>query len=152
MGGDYNYPRIYEWKLNMKTGVVEERTIIEDVMNVEMPIIHPLYEGKKSKYIWFNLIDFTNEAFGASSYGIIEYEYDGKYGSYQAIFVANESKDINKVKSEDDGYLVNIIWNKKTKKSNIQIFDAKTMSSKPIVHIELPYRIPGGFHSRFFYK
>ena len=160
----YNVPRIYEWKLNVKTGRVEERVINDEFRDVEMPLIHPLFEGKKVKYIWFNLIDYSDDGFGASSYGIvkydvekekivgrIEYDLDGRKGSYQAVYVPNERKDIKNVKSEDDGYLVNVIWNKKTGKSNIQIFDAKTMNSKPVAHIELPYRIPGGFHSRFFY-
>ena len=51
--------------------------------------------------------------------------------------------------SEDDGYLVNIVWDKLSKKSSLEIFDAKTMDAAPIAFIELPRRVPGGFHSRF---
>ena len=164
--GRYDIPKVYEWKLNLKTGVVEERMSKVKVAGVEMPVIHPLFEGQKTKYIWFNLIDYTSDGYSASSYGIVKYDVDkdeivgridyddkngGKYGSYQAVFVPKERKDRSKVKSEDDGYLVNIIWDKASKKSNIQIFDAKTMDPKPISFIELPRRVPGGFHSRFIY-
>ena len=53
--------------------------------------------------------------------GKIEYINDGAFGSYQAVYVPNEREDIDAVKAEDDGYLVNIIWNEQTKKSNLQV-------------------------------
>jgi len=158
---------IYEWRLNLKTGTVIEREGIETggrPTEVEMPVMHPLFEGKKSQHIWFNLIDHSAEGHIASSYGIvkydvkqrkivgkIEYDRDGRRGSYEAMFVPNEREEADKVERDDDGYLVNVIWNKETKKSNIQIFDARTMNSEPVAYIELPYRIPGGFHSSFIY-
>ncbi len=61
----------------------------------------------------------------------------------------NEIKD---VKSDEDGYLVNIIWDQNSKESNIQIFDAKTMDPLPIACVTLPYRIPVGFHSKFLHQ
>merc|ERR1719203_623521 len=163
-GGRYDVPKVYEWRLNMKTGVVEEIMSGIEVNGVEMPQIHPLFEGQKTKYIWFNLIDYSSDAFGASSKGIVKYDVDkdevvgriaynrekgGKYGSYEAVFVPKERNDQSKVVSEDDGYLVNIVWDKLSKKSSLEIFDAKTMDPAPITFIELPRRVPGGFHSRF---
>merc|ERR1711933_405144 len=147
-GGRTDLPKLYEWKLNLKTGMVDERIIRADVESVEMPQMHPLFAGRKSKYIWFNLIDGSVDGYMASSKGIIKYDvekdevvgridYDeqsgGKYGSYEAVFAPKEREDRSKVVSEDDGYLMNIVWDKKTKKSSIQIFDAKTMDPKPIV-------------------
>ena len=160
----YGRPVIYEWRLNLKTGSVTEGPVGPTQNDVEMPVVHPLFMGKKAKYIYFSLIDFGYEGFGASSHGVakydvekrhivgkIEYEDNGKFASYETVFVPKERTDESKVKAHDDGYLVNVIWNKATKKSNLQIFDAHTMNAKPVAMIELPYRIPGGFHSKFFF-
>ena len=161
-----NAATVYEWRLNLKTGAVIEGECagLKHYNDAEMPQMHPLFEGKKPKYIWFNLINYELIGFSANSYGIIkydvekreiagkiEYDHDGRFGSYEAHFVPKERHDINEVVAEDDGFLVNVIWNRETKKSNIQIFDAHTMDSKPLAYIELPQRIPGGFHSAFVY-
>ena len=160
-----NSAMVYEWRLNLKTGDVREgEGGISHETEAEMPQIHPLFEGRKSKYMWFNLVNYDEEGFGANTHGImkydvekreivgkIEYDHDGRFGSYEAHFVPTKRDDVDQAVAEDEGYLVNIIWNKVTKKSNIQIFDAQTMDSEPVAYIQLPYRIPGGFHSAFVY-
>merc|ERR1719361_2014287 len=53
----YATAQIYEWTLNLKTGAVEEGPAVMDVdgaqtqrndVNVEMPWVHPLFEGRKA--------------------------------------------------------------------------------------------------------
>jgi len=157
--------RIYEWTLNLTSGAVEEGAVGIELSGVEMPLVHPLFEARKAQFIWFNLIDFSLESLMTSSYGIakydvdrreivgtIEYENFGKFGSYEAVFVPTEREDVSAVQLEDEGYLVNVIWDKETDLSTLQIFDASTMSSEPIALIELPYRIPAGFHSNFIFE
>ena len=160
----YSTAEIYEWTLNLDTGAVEEGAVGAAQRNVDMPLIHPLFEARKARYIWCSLIDYSPEALITSSYGIVKYDVDrrqivgtieyagkGKFGSFEARFVPKERKDTAAVQAEDDGFLVNVIWDKETKRSTLQVFDAATMSSRPVAVIELPYRIPAGFHSNFVF-
>lgn len=48
--------------------------------------------------------------------------------------------------SEDDGYLLSLVYDPATNKSELVILDAAKLSSAPIARIHLPVRIPAGFH------
>merc|ERR1712083_1270320 len=72
----YGKPVIYEWRLNLKTGAVVEGPVGETQPDVEMSVMHPLFEGEKAQFIYFNLIDFGSEGFGASSYGVVKYDVE----------------------------------------------------------------------------
>lgn len=164
----YAMTEVYEWTLNLTSGAVEEGAVGTELSGIEMPempLVHPLFEARKAQFIWFNLIDHSLESLMTSSHGIAKYdvdrreivgtiEYDnfGNFGSFEAVFVPKEREDVSAVQFEDEGYLVNVIWDKETDLSTLQIFDASTMSSEPIALIELPYRIPAGFHSNFIFE
>ena len=46
-GEMYASTELYEWKLNLKTGAVEEGAVGVDQKGVEMHLVHPLYEARK---------------------------------------------------------------------------------------------------------
>ena len=48
---------------------------------------------------------------------------------------------------EDDGYLVNFVWDGDAQKSKVYVFDAKDISKGPVCRITLPQRVPNGFHA-----
>ncbi|KAA0067468.1 carotenoid 9,10(9',10')-cleavage dioxygenase 1 isoform X2 [Cucumis melo var. makuwa] len=51
---------------------------------------------------------------------------------------------------EDDGYLILFVHDEHTgRKSAVNVVDAKTMSSEPVAVVELPHRVPYGFHAFF---
>ena len=49
---------------------------------------------------------------------------------------------------EDDGYLVTFVHDELagSKGSSLVVYDAKTMSDKPVARVPLPHRVPYGFH------
>ncbi|CAL9004074.1 unnamed protein product [Prunus brigantina] len=91
----------------------------------------------------------------------------GRFGS-EAIFVPRVP---GVTSEEDDGYLIFFVHDEKTglhlelnfledrlqsnlefspcRKSSIHVIDAKTMSSDPVAVVELPHRVPYGFHAFF---
>ena len=163
LNDNQNRPHLYEWIIDIKNRKVISETLINDKIELEMPILHPLLHGKYSDYIYFSILDCSYDGFSASSSGIIKYDVKNKkiinkiiygnkqLGSYQSVFIPNEQHNINNIKSHDDGYLLNIIYDSINNTSSLQVFDAKTMKSDPIAFFELPHKIPGGFHSRFFH-
>ncbi|KAA0041555.1 carotenoid 9,10(9',10')-cleavage dioxygenase 1 isoform X2 [Cucumis melo var. makuwa] len=68
-----------------------------------------------------------------------------RFGS-EAIFVPCVSGTISE---EDDGYLILFVHDEHTGKSAVNVVDAKTMSSEPVAVVELPHRVPYGFHAFF---
>ncbi|KAF8396151.1 hypothetical protein HHK36_017764 [Tetracentron sinense] len=69
----------------------------------------------------------------------------GRLGS-EAIFVPREPGITSE---EDDGYLIFFLHDEKNGKSAVNVIDAKTMSAEPVAVIELPHRVPYGFHAFF---
>lgn len=47
---------------------------------------------------------------------------------------------------EDDGYLVTYLMEEGSGSSSLAVFDAKTMDSKRLATIDIPHRVPAGFH------
>jgi len=69
------------------------------------------------------------------------------------VFVPRED-----AQEEDDGYLLTITFTYSSSSSNddatggaseLRVYDAKTMDSKPVVVVPLPRRVPYGFHAIF---
>eukprot|EP00267_Zea_mays_P032877 XP_008666862.1 carotenoid 9,10(9',10')-cleavage dioxygenase [Zea mays] len=50
---------------------------------------------------------------------------------------------------EDDDYLIFFVHDENTGKSEVNVIDAKTMSADPVAVVELPNRVPYGFHAFF---
>ena len=64
----------------------------------------------------------------------------------EAIFVPREPGITSE---EDDGYLIFFVHDEANGKSAVNVIDAKTMSADPVAMIELPTRVPYGFHAFF---
>ena len=72
------------------------------------------------------------------------YEYgSGKFGA-EPVFVAAEG-----AKSEDEGYLLSLVYNQETDKSDLIILNAKEPKSGPLATVRLPQRVPFGFHGEW---
>lgn len=59
----------------------------------------------------------------------------------EPIFVAREN-----ARSEDDGWILNYVYDATRNKSDVVIIDAADFSSPPVATIQLPIRVPFGFH------
>ncbi|KAB2594730.1 carotenoid 9-10-cleavage dioxygenase-like [Pyrus ussuriensis x Pyrus communis] len=140
----------YEMRFNLKTGLASQKKLSESA--VDFPRVNESYTGRKQRYVYGTLLDSIAKVTGVAKFDLhAEPEvglYDlgpGRFGS-EAIFVPR----IPGVTSEeDDGYLILFVHDENTGKSAIQVVDAKTMSSEPVAVVELPHRVPYGFHAFF---
>jgi len=145
---------LYEWRFDLKTGQTRERCI-DDVLNTEFPVINSQYQGRKNRYS-YNIIFAHGGKEEVRFPGLVKYDISaGSYVAYSAgpQFFYNEPgfAPRDNPQSEDDGYLVVLVWNPHEEKSEIQIFDCKgaKMAEGPVARVILPRRIPHGFHATF---
>lgn len=52
--------------------------------------------------------------------------------------------------AEDDGWLINAVYDDATDRTDVCVLDARNVSAGPIARVHLPRRMPFGFHANWF--
>lgn len=145
---------LYEWRFNLQSGQTRER-VIDDVLNTEFPVINSQYQGRKNRYS-YNVLFPQGGKEEPRFPGLVKYDLEtGGYIAYSAgpRYFYNEPgfAPRDHATSEDDGYLVSLVWNPVDEQSEVQIFDCKgaRLAEGPVARIVLPRRVPHGFHATF---
>jgi carotenoid cleavage dioxygenase len=141
--------RLWSYRMNMKTGETSEKCLNPD-FNVEFPCCDSAKTGRLTN--WAYLVDhdpimlrwtglrkmntITGESVGEWSDGADDCWYS------EPCFAPKDN-----AQAEDDGYVVMFCWNDKTKAQQIQIFDALDINKGPVARVNLPNRLPPGFHA-----
>ncbi|XP_019150854.1 PREDICTED: carotenoid 9,10(9',10')-cleavage dioxygenase 1-like [Ipomoea nil] len=153
---------LYEMRFNMKTGLASQKKLSESA--VDFPRVNENYTGRKQRYVYATMLSDLAKVKGIVKFdlhaepetgktklevgGNVEGIFDlgpGRFGS-EAIFVPREASTGCE---EDDGYLILFVHDENTGKSAVNVIDAKTMSAEPVAVVELPNRVPYGFHAFF---
>ncbi|XP_050283890.1 carotenoid 9,10(9',10')-cleavage dioxygenase 1 isoform X2 [Quercus robur] len=153
---------LYEMRFNMKTGLASQKKLSASA--VDFPRVNESYTGRRQRYVYGTILDSI-----AKVTGIIKFDlhaepdtgktklevggnvlgiYDlgpGRFGS-EAVFVPRVPGITSE---EDDGYLIFFAHDENTGKSSVNVIDAKTMSLDPVAVVEMPCRVPFGFHAFF---
>ena len=145
-GGQYN-----RYHLNLKDGTLSCEKISPH--ESEFPVFNPKTSGKRHSVCW-TACSVDN---GANSFfnGIQRVSYDGesqlvtlpmgKYGS-EPMFAPSVN-----AKNEDDGYLLDVVYDGFEHKSELQIFRADNLDEQVCV-LRLPHHLPHQFHGQFIEK
>ncbi|KAK1552342.1 hypothetical protein Q3G72_015009 [Acer saccharum] len=155
---------LYEMKFNMKTGLASQKKL--SAPSVDFPRVHECYTGRKQRYVFGSILENIVKVTGIIKFdlqaepeagktklevgGNVKGIFDlgrGRFGS-EAVFVPRESSAAAAAE-EDDGYLIFFVHDENTGKSSVNVIDAKTMSADPVAVVELPHRVPYGFHGFF---
>jgi carotenoid cleavage dioxygenase-like enzyme len=145
---------LYEWRFNLKTGRTTEG-VIDDVLNTEFPAINSAYQGRKTQHSYHIIfphggkeeVRFTGLAKMNHRTGAYAAWSEGPQAFYnEPAFAPRDGS-----RSEDDGYVVTIVWNPAEQRSEVQVFDARgnEFGRGPIARVPLPRRVPHGFHATF---
>lgn len=155
--------QLYEMRFNLKTGLASQKQLSWSA--VDFPRINEKYTGRKQQFGFCTMLEKSTKVKGLVKFdlwaepdlggkneieaggnvkGVILFG-PGRYGS-EAIFVP-KSSGIDEF--EDDGYLICFVHDENTGKSEVCVFDAKTMAPEPVGVVELPSRVPYGFHALF---
>lgn len=144
----------YRWRFNLKTGEVREGDI--DDLNTEFNKANPIFAGVKSKYSYHQRIPLLHEGGHTLRFtGLVKYNNDtgestqwdygaGVFGS-EAVFAPKTGADRNS--TEDDGYVITLVTDSNTWRSDCLVFDAQDIAQGPVARVHMPHRVPFGFHA-----
>lgn len=154
--------QLYEMRFNMKTGLASQRQLSAPA--VDFPRINENYTTRRQQYVYGTILDSIAKVQGIVKFdlhaepdtsktklevgGTVQGIFDlgpGRYGS-EAIFVPCEP---GTAAEEDDGFLIFFVHDENIGKSFVNVIDAKTMAADPVAVVELPSRVPYGFHAFF---
>lgn len=142
--------RIYEWRFNLKTGRASER-FVEEGYNLEFPTINMRRQGFKTRYSYYaHLLTEPAQLFNAL------FKHDNRTGRLEH-YMLPEGTTLSEAPfaqrsggtEEDDGYIVTFAHDAIHDRSSCLIFAAQDIRSGPIASIELPARVPMGFHAKW---
>lgn len=143
-------PRLDRWTVNPKdvAGAGQVREEIIDARPQEFPRTHPGLNGKPYRY------GYTVATTGGEFPSI--YKHDVQRGtttqfdvgpgrhSAEPVFVPRDGAT-----DEDDGYLMTFVYDANRKASDFLILDARDLSEPPVASVQLPVRVPYGFHGNW---
>jgi carotenoid cleavage dioxygenase len=144
----------YRWRFNLKTGEVREGDI--DDLNTEFNKSNQLFHGVKTQYAYHQYIPLLHENGHTLRFNALvkynnetgqydKWDYgDGVFGS-EAVFAP--VKGATRANDEDDGYVITLVLDSNTWKSEALVFDGRDIAVGPIARIRLPQRVPVGFHA-----
>ena len=144
------HARLWVWRMNVKTGETHEE-MLDASRNVEFPTFNSRLSGRRTRFGY--LVDHSDTR-TLQWYGIRKYDLDtgeslGSWSDSSAHSFYSEPwfAAADNFAAEDDGYVVAFQWNEKLKRETLDIFDAKAIENGPVAQLEVPFRVPSGFHA-----
>jgi carotenoid cleavage dioxygenase len=142
--------RLWVWRMNVRTSETEERMLDAD-RNVEFPTFNSRLSGRRTRFGY--LVDHS-ETRTLQWYGIRKYDLDTgeslaswsddpEHSFYSEPWFAAADNAVN----EDDGYVISFQWNERLRRETLDIFDARDIGAGPVAQLEMPHRLPLGFHA-----
>lgn len=141
--------RLWTWRMNIRTGQAQERALNTE-FNVEFPGLNSLYQGRKNR--WAYLVDHDPLSLhwtGIRKFDLNSGECIGSWSDDPSNAWYSEPwfAPRDNANAEDDGYIIVFCWNQSTHIQELQIFDAGLIESGPVTRVQLPDRVPAGFHA-----
>ena len=140
-------PLMYRWVIDQAAGKVHETQIDDRV--VDFPRVCDSVVGLKHQYGY--CAAFASGApFGE---GLVKYDMASGSSEYrhldggqasEAVFVKNSEGT-----GEDDGWLMTYVYQPEIDQSEVLILNAQDFSGEPAAGIQLPVRVPAGFHGNW---
>ena len=137
--------RLERWHIDPAAGRV--RSEIVDERGQEFPRVNPRVECHLHRYGY--AVEFAiNRGYGSLL------KHDMKTGERQrhdvgAAGAASEGVFVPAGPGEDEGYVLSVVYDGDTRLSHVRIVDAQDFAGPPVASIQLPVRVPFGFHGNW---
>ena len=146
-GPNEGFPTLDRWVLNPKTGKATEQRL--DDRPQEFPRMNESLIGMQHNFGYlagisdvFRQADLIKQDLAKKT---TQVRHDVKnFGYGEPVFIAR-----NDAKSEDDGYVMALRHNTETDLSDLVVLDAQDFCGEPVAIVQLPARVPNGFHGNW---
>lgn len=148
--GDDNiaYPNyLTRWIFDLEKRTLQKERL--DNINVEFPRIDERFVGRKQRHAYMNgtinlekpnLFDVIIHYDAQSNKKNIHHFGAGSF-PLEPIFVPRSANA-----PEGDGFLLSYVYREAQKRSDLVILDAQRVNEEPLAIVQLPHRVPFGFH------
>ncbi len=142
------FPR--KWVLDLSTGSVSSEQT--DDRAGEFPRINDRHTGLRNRYM-YNVMA-RNWGFGFDFNGVVKYDNDsgkGRTFTYGDTTVVGDHAFAPDPagQAEDDGFLMTLGVDRETEQSELMILDARKIEDGPVARVQIPRRVPLGFHANW---
>lgn len=131
---------MWEWTLDLTSGVATERAL--DDLACEFPRIDDRLTGLPSQVVYT-----------ATDHDIVRYDSRSGARTMHA-FGADEPGEATFVPrtggGEGEGYLMTYVYRAESATSDLVVLDAQNVAAEPVATVQLPVRVPSGFHGNWF--
>lgn len=146
--GDLVPSRLTEWRIG--TGG-EQLTFAETQLNdreMDLPTHDRRHTGRKTRHGWFATTVPPEAEYGFELTGLCHLDLQtgredvwdpGARRSGEGFFVPGGE-------GEGEGWILTYLWDRATDLSSLGIFDALDVAAGPVAEVQLPVRVPFGFH------
>ena len=135
---------LWEWTLNLDNGTVTERQL--DDRAVEFPRIDDRLAGLPARYA-VSVADAALVRYDLGTGAAVEHRFDGSGtgGPGEAVFVPSPDGPAD----EGNGWYLAYVYDAARNSSDLVILDAADFGGEPVARIQLPRRVPYGFHGNW---
>lgn len=144
-------PRLHRWRINPKTGQMRDQAL--DDTPTEFPRIHPELEGRPYRFAYSAFFAEDPDPSATVLAGWLKYDLekgsvtrrplpDGVNGG-EPVFVPDPDG-----LAEDDGWVLAYAGDRE--RAWLYVFNAQDFDGEPQCRIEIPERVPFGFHGDWF--
>ena len=140
-------PMLYRWTIDQASGRVTETQLDDRV--VDFPRVADAVVGLKHQF------GYCAAFAGSAPYGegLIKYDLEAGTSEYrhldggqasEAVFVKDPATS-----GEDGGFLLSYVYQPEIDQSEVLILNAQDMLGEPVARIQIPARVPAGFHGNW---
>lgn len=140
-------PMLYRWTIDQAYGRVTETQLDDRV--VDFPRVADAVVGLKHQF------GYCAAFAGSAPYGegLIKYDLEAGTSEYrhldggqasEAVFVKDPTAS-----GEDGGFLLSYVYQPEIDQSEVLILNAQDMLGEPVARIQIPARVPAGFHGNW---
>jgi len=140
-------PMLYRWTIDQASGRVTETQLDDRV--VDFPRVADAVVGLKHQF------GYCAAFAGSAPYGegLIKYDLEAGTSEYrhldggqasEAVFVKDPTAS-----GEDGGFLLSYVYQPEIDQSEVLILNAQDMLGEPVARIQIPARVPAGFHDNW---
>jgi carotenoid cleavage dioxygenase len=137
---------LYRWQIDLEAGTASEQEV--DELWIEFPSVNYDYAGRPNRYTYAVNTPALTEQTGGK---IVKYDRatgartdhllaDGWVPGEQAFVPARGAR------GEDEGWLMSIVTHQTADAAQFLVLDATRVEAPPVAVVELPRRVPSGFH------